>query len=196
MKAWPFGAICSLITAMALPSRDKTFAFADCRDVLDKLKREVGRYKAAYEAGDLESMKDVAFNISITGWQLCEWVFADMTAAQQSDLKITTKREMQDRASRECPAIRMFYQTATASKHWVVSRYPDPEVAVVVTANAISLADEPRSAPSRDPVKLLPTQTNWCIFFFDGQQKYDAEFVFDLALEWWSQFIHGNNIAG
>lgn len=77
---------------MALPSRDKTFAFSVCRDLLDKLKREVGRYKVAYAANDLELMKDLAFNISITGWQLCEWVFADMTAEQRSALKITGKR--------------------------------------------------------------------------------------------------------
>src|SRR5262249_27083451 len=51
---------------MALPGRDKTFAFENCRCMLDKLKREIERH-ARVDGSDVEAMKDLAFNIAVTG---------------------------------------------------------------------------------------------------------------------------------
>lgn len=45
---------------MALPSRPHTFALENCRDLLNKLKREIERFSAA--GNNIETRKDFAFN--------------------------------------------------------------------------------------------------------------------------------------
>jgi hypothetical protein len=120
---------------MALAGRDKTFAFETCRDVLLKLERELDRYQAACRADKLEDMKDAAFNASVTAWQLCDWVFHDLTPAQRVALNVDTLGALQA-VARKCRALHICRQVATASKHWRVTQYPDPDVAVIVTADA------------------------------------------------------------
>ena len=53
---------------MALPGRDKTFALENCRDLLNKLKREIERFSAA--GNNIETRKDFAFNAAVTAWAL------------------------------------------------------------------------------------------------------------------------------
>ena len=43
---------------------------ANCRDVLNKLKRELERFRIASDADSIEDMKDAAFNASVTAWPL------------------------------------------------------------------------------------------------------------------------------
>ena len=72
---------------MALPSRDQTFAYESCRDLVEKLDREIGRYReVAGNNEDLDGeallnlvhqLTDAAFNASVTSWHLCDWVFND-----------------------------------------------------------------------------------------------------------------------
>ena len=106
---------------MALSGRDKTFAFQNCRDMMDKLKREIERY-ARVDGQDVEAMKDLAFNIVVTGWHLCDWVFMDLTPAQRDALDIHSLAQMQERAL-TCRALHVFRQVATASKHWAISNH-------------------------------------------------------------------------
>jgi hypothetical protein len=47
---------------MPLPGRDKTFALENCRDLLNKLEREIDRLSAARDRDDLTTMIDTAFN--------------------------------------------------------------------------------------------------------------------------------------
>jgi hypothetical protein len=61
---------------MALPSRDQTFAFADCRELLEKLGREIDRYREVTGQDEelepeallnlVNQLKDSAFNASVT----------------------------------------------------------------------------------------------------------------------------------
>jgi hypothetical protein len=172
---------------MALPSRDKTFAFENCRDVLDKLDREIDRYVIAYNADDIEAMKDVAFNASVTAWQLCDWVFSDMTPAQRDSLKIQTLHDLQSHAL-TCRALHLCRQAATASKHWEISRYPDPNVAVVVTCEPCPPSHH---LPAGVSIEVLP---HWQIYFVDGSAKHAAKDVFDRALHFWTAYIYQGNI--
>jgi hypothetical protein len=65
---------------MALPSREQTFAFADFRELLEKLDREIDRYREVMGRDDMlepdalmklvDQLKDSAFNASVTAWQL------------------------------------------------------------------------------------------------------------------------------
>jgi Phage integrase family len=75
---------------MPLPGRDHTFALEDCRALLSKLEREIERYKEidTERVAAVADLTDLAFNISVTAWHLCDWVFADMTDEQRKKLSI------------------------------------------------------------------------------------------------------------
>jgi hypothetical protein len=155
---------------VTLPGRDKTFAFENCKDMLSKLEREIDRY-ARVEGSDVEAMKDLAFNIAVTGWHLCDWIFMDLRSDQRDALNIHTLAEMQQRAQ-SCRALHIFRQVATASKHWTISNRPDHAVKVVVAA--------------------LP---GWRIWFEDDQGELPANVVFEEALSFWTTFIYQNAIC-
>ncbi len=118
-------------------------------------------------------MKDLAFNISITAWTLCDWVFGDLTAEQRKSLNIRKLSDLQDRA-RSCRAVHICRQAATASKHWDVTSYPDPNLSVIVTAGG---------------------QGQWLIYFLDNGDRLEADRVFAEALQFWTSFIYPNRIA-
>jgi hypothetical protein len=170
---------------MALPGREKTFALENCRDLLRKLEREIKRFAAAHD--DVETRTDLAFNIVVTAWHLCDWVFADLTLAQKSKLQIANLSELRAEA-RKCRAVHLCRQAATASKHWKVTDHPDPDAAVIVTATPIG-------ATTASPIVPLHEAPNWYLYFVDGEKIHAAEEIFDLALEYWTQFIYPNGIA-
>lgn len=167
---------------MALPSREQTFAFANCRELLEKLDREIDRYREVAGRDELlepdallrlvDQLKDSAFNASVTAWHLCDWVFNDMTLAQQQKLNLTKLGDLQEHARTSCRALHLCRQAATASKHWIVNQHADPTVQVVVTG-----------------------ETGWTIYFVDGGRKIPAEQVFADALSFWTGFIYTQGIA-
>jgi hypothetical protein len=160
---------------MALPGREQTFAYEDCRDLRQKLDREIKRYRSMVgrEDSDPEELKDTAFNASVTAWHLTDWVFNDLTPAQRASLRFEDLSDLQEYARTNCRALYLCRYAATASKHWEVTKHPDPNVQIVVT-----LAD-----------------TGWTIYFMDSGKRKAAEQVFDDALVFWTQFIYGHHIA-
>jgi hypothetical protein len=172
---------------MALPGREKTFALENCRDLHRKLEREIKRFGDA-DPDDVEARIDLAFNIVVTAWHLCDWVFADLTPAQKSSLQITSLSALQDIARVQCRALHLCRQVAVASKHWKVTDHPDPDVAVMVTATPQG------TTAARSPVPLH-LAASWYLYFVDGPNMQEAEEVFDSALTFWTQFIYPNKIA-
>jgi hypothetical protein len=142
---------------MALPTRDQTFALENCRDLLRKLEREIERSSAP--ACSVEDRIDHAFNAVVTAWHLCDWVFGDMTPEQRDRLQIHSLADLQGIA-RKCRALHLCAHAANASKHWKVTQYPDPSVAVIVTAAAI-----PNAAYASPPLYIEPS---WYLYFIDG----------------------------
>ena len=175
------------IIGMALPGRDKTFALENCRGLLEKLDREIERFRAAH--GDVQARSDLAFNIVVTAWHLCDWVYEDLTPDQKPKLQINNLGDLQERA-RQCRALHLCRQAAVASKHWKVTNHPEPNVAVIVTANVI--VDDTGASVPRIPLYTIPS---WYLYFVDGPNILVAEEVFDLALEFWTHFIYQNRIA-
>jgi hypothetical protein len=120
---------------MPLPNRQQTF-FENCRDLLEKLDREIDRYRSVV-GGDghvhVEELKDIAFNASVTAWHLGDWTFNDMTAEQRKKLGFKDTQALQDYARTNCRALHLCRHVATASKHWRVTQYCDPNVQTVVT---------------------------------------------------------------
>jgi hypothetical protein len=170
---------------MALPGREKTFALENCHDLLLKLEREIDRFAAHCDA---EARIDLAFNIVVTAWHLCDWVFADLTPAQRSRLKMARLSDLKNIVRRECRALHLCRQAATASKHWKVTDHHDPDVAVIVTATPIE-------ATTVSPILPLHAAPSWHLYFVDGEKTQAAEEIFQLALEFWTQFIYRNGIA-
>jgi hypothetical protein len=167
---------------MALPGRDQTFAFTDCRELLEKLDREVDRYGEVAGRDELldpeallklvHQLKDSAFNAAVTAWHLCDWVFNDMTPEQRAKLNFRNLADLQEHVRENCRALYLCRQAATASKHWIVNKYADPKVQVIVTG-----------------------ESGWTIYFVDDDKEIPADQVFDEALAFWTGFIYGNHIA-
>ena len=166
---------------MALPSRDQTFAYENCRDLLEKLDREIKRYRdvAGTELGEMgerllrlvDQLKDSAFNASVTAWHLCDWVFNDLSEEQRKKLGFEKLVDLQTHVRAKCRALHLCRQAATASKHWSVEKHADPTVQVIVTG-----------------------ETGWTIYFVDGEKKIQADHVFADARDFWTAFIRDNDI--
>jgi hypothetical protein len=170
-------------TAMVLPGRAQTFAYENCREMLNKLEREIDRYREVAGVTEklegemllrhVDQLKDSAFNASVTAWHLADWVFNDLTPNQRQALNLKKLGELQARA-RKCRALYLCNHVANASKHWSVEgKYHDPTIAAVVECS----------------------ETGWVGYFLDGATKKPADQVFDAALEFWTHFIYHNGIA-
>jgi hypothetical protein len=164
-------------SVMALPSRKQTFAYENCRDLLEKLDREIDRYRSVVgredaSVDDVDLLKDAAFNASVTAWHLGDWVFNDMTDVHRSTFGFNKPADLQDHARANCRALHLCRYAATASKHWEVTNHPDPTIQIVVTG-----------------------ETGWTIYFIDSGKRIAAEQVFDEALHFWTGFIYQNQIA-
>lgn len=157
---------------MALPSRDKTFAYENCRDLLEKLDREIDRYcevagndqmlKPEVMLKLVDQLKDSAFNASVTAWHLCDWVFNDLPEEQCQKLGFKKLADLKTHVTKQCRQLHLCRQAATASKHWSVERYADPTVQTIVTA-----------------------ETGWTIYFVDNGKKIPADQVFIAARDFW-----------
>jgi hypothetical protein len=134
----------------------------------------IKRYRliAGRDDADVEELKDIAFNASVTAWHLSDWVFNDLTGEQRKKLGFKNLEELQEHARTSCRALHLCRYAATASKHWQVTRYPDPRVQTVVTA-----------------------ETSWCIYFLDNGRRIAADQVFEEAVHFWTQLIYPNEIA-
>ncbi len=166
---------------MALPSRKQTFAYENCRDLVEKLHREIERYCAVAgsqlsESGEdllrlVDQLKDSAFNASVTAWHLSDWVFNDLPAEQRQKLGFEKVADLQNYVRSQCRELHLCRQAATASKHWIVDKYADPSVQTVVTA-----------------------ETGWTIYFVDNDKKTPVDQVFIAARDYWTGFIRDNGI--
>jgi hypothetical protein len=168
---------------MPLPSREQTFGFEDCRELLQKLDREIDRYREvvgrdAVDDGDallklVDQLKDSAFNASVTAWQLCDWVFNDMPEVLRQKFGFNKLGDLQSCARTKCRALHLCRQVATASKHWTVTNHPDPDVQVEVAHDG----------------------NGWEVHFIDQGQKIPADHVFELVYVFWDSFIREHGIA-
>jgi len=165
------------------PSREKTFKLENCRDLYNKLRREVDRFNK--DLTDPMVRADHAFNAVVTAWHLCDWVFADLTLMPelQDKLGIKTKADLQA-AARKCRALHLCQQACNASKHWAVTMHNDPTVDTVVTIAPFD--------PSKDDVHA---PIKFDVFFKDGDKFIKAEQVFEDAIQFWTDFIYKNQIA-
>jgi hypothetical protein len=91
---------------------------------------------------------------------------------QRKKLGFEELGDLQHYARKQCRALYLCRQAATASKHWSVDKHRDPTVQVVVTG-----------------------ETAWTIYFVDEENKVPADQVFMAARDFWDQFIRENGVA-
>jgi hypothetical protein len=136
---------------MALPGRDQTFAYENCREMLNKLKREIERYCAV--AGVVELLEGETLLRHVD--QLKDSALNDLTPEQRQTLNLESLDELQCRARKQCRALYLCRHVATASKHWSVKKHPDPTIKAVVECS----------------------EAGWAGYFFDGSTKTPANQV-------------------
>jgi hypothetical protein len=166
---------------MPLPSREQTFGYENCRDLVKKLDREIDRYcevagSEISEAGEallkcVLQLEDSAFNAAVTAWHLCDWVFKEFDDTQRQKFEFKKLADLQNYVRRECRVLHLCRQAATASKHWVVEKHADPTVKTVVSG-----------------------ERGWTIYFEDNGKKIAADQVFIEARNFWDKFIRDNGI--
>jgi predicted acetyltransferase len=161
---------------MPLPGREQTFAYVNCSDVLEKLRRELDRYRSIVgsDRPSVDDLRDTAFNASVTAWHLADWVFHELTAEQKKKLGFSKLSDLQNYARSNCRALYLCRYAATASKHWEVKEHPDSTVQIVVAA-----------------------EEDWAVYFIDakGRGRVAADQIFDEALHFWTHLIYSNKIA-
>ncbi len=166
---------------MPLPSRHQTF-FEDCRELLEKLNREIERYREVAGRDEdepeallklVDQLKDSAFNASVTAWHLCDWVFNDMMPEQHRKLGFTKLGDLHEHVRENCRALHLCRFAATASKHWVVEKHADPDVHVFVGHDEVG----------------------WTVYFEDHGKRTPADQVFEGARDFWNEFIRDHGIG-
>ena len=101
---------------MALPGRPQTTGYENCRDMLMKLEREIDRYLTVARSGEcdpvkvldvVDTLKDAAFNASVTAWHLTDWIYNDMTVERRERLGPTGLLAFQELARTQCRELRL-----------------------------------------------------------------------------------------
>lgn len=182
---------------MPLPGRDQTLAFESCKDMLTKLAWEVESLRHHLAVGlPIDQATYWATNAAITAWHLVDWVYADLTHAQQVSLGaelgvILTgnagAERFADYVGREidlhvCRAI------ALTAKHAVLkpsskARFEKvlPEVTLTST---IILADV-----------TFPQPYDLIVRVDDDDEHHEILHVLQRASAWWESFVRRNSIA-
>jgi len=69
----------------------------------------------------VSQLEDSAFNASVTGWHLRDWVFNDMTDAQRRKLQFSNLGDLQRHAKENC---RAGSTRSTAQSAWNLPAWP------------------------------------------------------------------------
>jgi hypothetical protein len=107
----------------------KRFGLNDPHDFLDKLEWE---YESLMRAGYATQSRELSYhfmNFVVTAWHMTDWTYPHLPASVQalfsSPAKFQEWVKHQDRVLAACRDI------ATASKHFTVSRTPDPHIETI-----------------------------------------------------------------
>jgi hypothetical protein len=150
------------------------FSFENSIDLVWKLYWEIERLNHA-TPHDIIDMKCFAFNAAVTAWHLTDWVFEDMTEEQRYKRSISKLDDLQKLVRKECRALHLCRQIATASKHRSVRFHYDPDVATSVELDATPIDQWPK----------------WRLVILDSGNSYPAIDVFEEARMYWYQFLSG-----
>lgn len=182
--------------------RGATFDITSCRDLLQKLKREMSRIRSSR---DRDELADFGFNFAITAWHMTDWVWADLKGAysvkaalakeagiQTHEFEFEQFRNLMCEKSKELNYCRLI---ATTSKHVGVDRWPvDPE-----NFTATGSASVRYSVPAGAPLARSPLAGSrggkWVLKINVNGHRTRANEIFEKVLDFWTQFIDRNRIG-
>jgi hypothetical protein len=151
------------------------FSFETSVDVFWKLEWEIVRFNKA-SPHDIIDMKCFAFNAAVTAWQLTDWVFEDMSDEHRRQFGLSKLPDLQNLVRKQCRALHLCRQIATASKHRVVKlKYYDDSVSTRVDFDHADARRWPK----------------WELVTIDGDKSYPAIDVFEEVRLYWYKFLCG-----
>jgi len=170
-----------------------TFGHENCRDLCEKLNRELGRLN---DARNREDIADHAINFAVTAWHLIDWVWAthernDEYFAFKGEAKRASGgwkclADFRDYIVGREPRLENCGLFANSAKHLVLDekRWPNQsEVATIASAKGdVTLSD------------MFQGTVEWTPKIVVGQRHLDARVEFQVVLDFWTQFIHGETV--
>lgn len=152
----------------------QTFGIYDSGQLLQKIERELADLERCQ---DFVRSGDHAFNICLSLWHMTDWVFADMNQEERHIVaklingKFDRSTAFGVAVQRAFPLIRICRTMATAGKHVIVDKYPDPSVETMIDIYE-------KVGQSDDQYVFRWGMT------FNGKQ-YDATDVFHRVADFW-----------
>ncbi len=182
--------------------RSATFDLVDCRDLLQKLEREMDRIRRCNRR---EELADLGFNFAVTAWHLTDWVWADIKGVHGLKTALAAEasvrapefnfNEFRDLLRRRSDDLNYCRLIATASKHVGVEPLPGDPDAFTATGSAGPSSVLLGGAPlATSPLAVAGSGKYVLKIIVDGE-RIPAVKVFERVLEFWTQFIYGPQVG-
>ncbi len=186
-------------------TRSATFDLVTCRDLLEKLQREISRIE---EAAARPDVCDHGTNAAFTAWHLTDWVWADLEnnwvtrsaiAKQAGDYPPNFNLgQFQDYVAKKCEDLEICRIIATASKHvgWETpGGHPDVTATGIASGSGgLDATASARSALTLPGGSTVPPESWILKVKIDGKSQ-DALPIFRNALDYWRSFIDLHQIG-
>jgi hypothetical protein len=185
---------------------EKPFGLRSCRDMRDKLERELGRLASATNRDDLI---DHGINAALTAWHLTDWAWVDL--GHRPELRAQLSREARVNAGsfslddfrrlvvRLCPDLAYCRIVTNDAKHLGSDRHTDDPGFTTAVAPAEVTWVNAKGEPVRwvnaqgEPVTWTSEAWDLVITQDDGTRRRAVD-VLGRALNWWTEFIYGHAI--
>jgi len=180
-----------------------TFGLNNCRDLCEKLNRELFRLNTEIERGhDREAIADHAVNFAVTAWHLIDWIWCSykdnrlqlhkdaMTASQAWKNFEDFKKYILDRE----PKLHSCGLIANTAKHLVLT---DKRWADQNDTSAVFIAAESQVVVGGEEVVIDGENvvvSIWKPTIVDGDDCHDACAEFAAISSFWTHFVHGETI--
>lgn len=175
---------------MANPIR--SFDIESCRDLYNKLDRELERLRNATRRDD---QTDHALNFAISAWHMTDWTWASACRDPQKKVALAKlagippgqfNKDSWARHMAQNPNIAICQGIATAAKH------VGADMATFETGFNLAAVERLDDVSSVD--KLLSfddLQTGWTLKVVEGTERRDAIPIFERVLQTWTDIVYG-----
>ena len=159
---------------MAEQKAQKSFGLSDSRDILEKLRWELDTLFCRVRH-DIRVCQYHAFNCAITAWHVTDWLWEDMSEKLKRERHWSTCKEFQNYVSEECPELKLCREIANGSKHCrLEGRNANPAISAKIC--------DGEGYDYGNPIIV------------EGDKERDADQVFQLARNWFEEFLKRCNI--
>lgn len=179
-----------------MPTRtiEQTFDLESCRDLIEKLHREIERLRAAPSR---QEAADFGFNCAVTAYHICDWAWRDALECPRAEDRLRREAGLADgQKLRRCHV----WDAALAAcnddqRHALIaSRYicntskhgqDDSRTTIEVYASAARPASVEASI-----FTIRDEPGDWVWKLIEGEDRLYAADVFETARDFWQIFVH------